>query len=47
MFGGIHIEKLLYEIQVQLIAGSRLPWFLNYSKLSITGTGNIALNVLI
>ena len=47
MFGGIHIEKLLYETHVQLIASSRLPWFLNYPKLSITGTGKIALNALI
>ena len=43
--GGLHIEKLLLEIHGQLIAASVLPRFLNYSKLSITGAGNIALNV--
>ena len=45
MFGGLHIEKLLLEIYGQLIAGSEFPRFLNYSKLSITGAGHIALNV--
>ena len=45
MFDGLHIEKLLLEIHGQLTAGSGLLWFLNYSKLSITGAGNIALNV--
>ena len=40
MFGGIHIDKLLLEIHGQLIAGSGLPRFLNYSKLSITGAEN-------
>ena len=28
-----------------MVAGSRIPQFLNYSKLSITGAGNIVLNV--
>ena len=45
MFGGLHIEKLFFEIHGQFVAGSGLPQFLNYSKLSITGAGNIALNV--
>ena len=45
MFGGFHIEKLLLEIHGHLIAGSRLLQFLNCSKLSITGAGNIALNL--
>ena len=45
MFGGLHIEKLLLEIHGQLIAGSGLPGFLNYLKLSITGPENISLNV--
>ena len=40
MFGGLHIDKLLLEIHGQLIAGSGLPQFLNYSKLSITGAEN-------
>ena len=45
MFGGLHIEKLLLEIHRQLIAGSGLPQLLNYSKLSIIGAEDIALNV--
>ena len=45
MIGGLHIEILLLEIHVQLIAGNEIPLFLNYSKLFITGAGNIALNI--
>ena len=45
MSGGFNMEKILLEGHGELIAGSGLPWFLNYLKLSITGAGNIALNV--
>ena len=45
MFGGLHGEKLLLEINCQLIAGSECPRFLNYSNLSIHGVGNISFNV--
>ena len=45
MFGGFHIENVLLENHGQLIAGSGLLRVPNYSKLSITGAGNIALNV--
>ena len=45
IFGGLHIEKLFLEIHGQLIAGTRLTRFLNFSKLSITGARNITLNV--
>ena len=45
MSGGFHIEKILIEGHDQLRAGSGLPRFLHYVKLSITGAGNIALNV--
>ena len=45
MFGGLHIEKLLLEIHGQLIAGSGLSQFLDRADISITGAGNVALNV--
>ena len=45
MFGGFHIHNVVLENHGQLIAGSGLLRVLNYSKLSITGAGNIALNV--
>ena len=45
MFGGLHIEKLLLEIHGQLIAGSGLAQFLDRAGVSITGAGNVALNV--
>lgn len=45
MFGGLHIEKLLLEIHGQLIAGSGLAQFLDHAGVSITGAGNVALNV--
>ena len=45
MFGGLNREKVHLEIHGQLIAGSGLPRLFNYSKLSIIGAGNIALNV--
>ena len=45
MFGGLYIEKVLLGIHGQLIDNSEVPRLLNYSKLSITGAGNIALNV--
>ena len=45
IFGGLHIDKLLHEIQGQLIADSGLPRSINRLKISITGAGNIALNV--
>ena len=45
MFGGFHIENVLLENHGQLIAGSGLLRVPNYWKLSITGAGNIALNV--
>ena len=45
MFDGLHIGKVLLGIHGQLIANSGVPRLLNHSKLSITGAGNIALNV--
>ena len=41
MFGGLQIEKLLLEIQGQLIAGSELAKFLCQTKVCITGVGNM------
>ena len=38
-------QRKYCEIHDQLIADCRLPRFLNYSKILITGAGNIALNV--
>ena len=43
MFGGLHIGKLLLEIHRQLIAG--LSQFLDQAKVSITGAGNVIVNV--
>ena len=45
MFGGLHIEILLLEIHGQLVGGSGLAQFLDQSNLSITGAGNVVLNV--
>ena len=45
MFGGLHIEKLLLEIHGQLVDGSGLSELLDISKLSITGAGNVLINV--
>ena len=41
MFGGLQIEKLLLEIQGQLIAGSELAKCLCQTKVCITGAGNM------
>ena len=38
MFGGLHIEK-------PLIAGNGLARFLDQAKVSITGAGNVVVNV--
>ena len=43
MFGGLHIGKLLPEIDRQLIAGR--SQFLGQAKVSITGAGNVVVNV--
>ena len=45
MFSGLHIGKLLLEIHGQLIAGSALAQFLDQAKVSITGAGNVVVNV--
>ena len=45
IFGGLHIEKWLLEIHRQLIAGSGLVQFLDQAKVSITGAGNVEVNV--
>ena len=45
MFGGLQIEKLLLEIQGQLIAGSGLAQFLDQAKVCITGAGNAVVNL--
>ena len=45
MFGGLQIEKLLLEIQGQLIAGSELAKFLCQTKVCITGVGNMVVNL--
>ena len=45
MFGGLQIEKLLLEIQGQLIAGSELAKFLCQTKVCIAGVGNMVVNL--
>ena len=45
MCGGLHIEKLFLEIHGQLIAGSGLAKFLDQAEVSITGAGNVVVNV--
>ena len=45
MFGGLHIEKLLLEIHGQLIDGSGLSELIDVSNVSISGGGNVLVNV--
>ena len=45
MFGGLHIQNVLLEIQGQFFAGSWLAHFLDQAKVSITGAGNVVVNV--
>ena len=45
MFGGFHIQKVLLEIHGQFFAGSWLAQFPDQVKASITGAGNVVVNV--
>ena len=40
-----YIEKILLEIHGQFIAGSELAQFLDQAKVSVTGAGNVVVNV--
>ena len=45
MFGRLYIEKLFLEIYGQVIAESGIAQFLDQAKVSITGAGNVVVNV--
>ena len=45
MFGSLHIEKLLLEIHGQLSDGSGLSELIDVSNVSISGGGNVLVNV--